>query len=91
MFVLSTEKNEVETKVTNAQRTTLLGLHKYTNYSIFVLAFTQSGDGVRSAPTFCRSEEDGECASMEVHESRSRRRHYRDANEGERQSSSLYV
>ncbi|XP_046662354.1 Down syndrome cell adhesion molecule-like protein Dscam2 isoform X5 [Homalodisca vitripennis] len=52
------EKNEVETKVTNALRTTLLGLHKYTNYSVAVLAFTQSGDGVRSAPVFCRSEED---------------------------------
>lgn len=64
VFLLSTEKNEVETKVTNAQRTTLLGLHKYTNYSIFVLAFTQSGDGVRSTPTFCRSEEDGECANL---------------------------
>lgn len=58
--LVSTEKNDVETKVTNALRTTLLGLFKYTNYSVSVLAFTQSGDGVRSASVFCRTEEDGQ-------------------------------
>lgn len=53
------EKNDVETKVTTALRTVLPGLHKFTNYSISVLAFTASGDGVKSIPIFCRTEEDG--------------------------------
>lgn len=40
-------------------RTTLLNLKKYTNYSISVLAYTTPGDGVRSDPKFCQTDEDG--------------------------------
>lgn len=41
------------------QYTTLTGLNKYTNYSITALAFTDIGDGVRSDPIYCHTEEDG--------------------------------
>ena len=58
MFAIS-EKDDQETKVTTALKTTIPSLQKYTNYSISVLAFTSSGDGVRSPPTYCRTEEDG--------------------------------
>ncbi|EFX83213.1 hypothetical protein DAPPUDRAFT_48415, partial [Daphnia pulex] len=36
----------------------LSGLQKFSNYSIQVLAFTGSGDGVKSAPLTCTTEED---------------------------------
>lgn len=32
---------------------------KYTNYSFFVQAYTKPGDGVKSNPVYCRTEEDG--------------------------------
>lgn len=34
-------------------------LRKYTNYSVQVLAFTNAGDGKRSPPVYCMTEEDG--------------------------------
>ncbi|GFG29264.1 hypothetical protein Cfor_07941 [Coptotermes formosanus] len=52
-------KDEQETKVTASLKTTIQSLRKYTNYSISVLAFTSVGDGVRSPPIFCCTEEDG--------------------------------
>jgi hypothetical protein len=52
-------KDEQETKVTTSLKTTIQSLRKYTNYSISVLAFTSIGDGVRSPPVFCCTEEDG--------------------------------
>ena len=48
-----------ETKITTASTTILHGLDKYTNYSISVVAFTRSGDGVRSDPRYCVTDEDG--------------------------------
>lgn len=39
--------------------TTLSGLRRYTNYSVTVCAFTAAGDGVRAAPVYCHTEEDG--------------------------------
>lgn len=39
--------------------TFLHALHKYTNYSVQVLAFTNAGDGKRSPPVYCMTEEDG--------------------------------
>jgi hypothetical protein len=54
-----TEGEGAETKVTSSLRTTLPGLRRYTNYSVSVLAFTSSGDGVRSDPLLCKTEEDG--------------------------------
>ena len=37
----------------------LTGLHRFTNYSIQVLAFTRVGDGVTTKPIICTTEEDG--------------------------------
>lgn len=54
------DKDSPEVKVTSSTSTTLLGLLSFTNYSIVVLAFTGSGDGVRTSPIFCRTDEDGE-------------------------------
>jgi len=48
-----------ETKVTSSLKTTLQSLARFTNYSVSVLAFTAGGDGVRSDPLLCRTEEDG--------------------------------
>lgn len=43
----------------NHLRTTISGLRKYTNYSMTVLAYTAVGDGARSLPVYCQTEEDG--------------------------------
>lgn len=37
----------------------LTNLHRFTNYSIEVLAYTKVGDGVFSKPIYCITEEDG--------------------------------
>ena len=58
------EKNEYDTKTTSTLVLTIGGLLKYTNYSILVRAFTKPGDGVQSAPVYCRTEEDGERVSV---------------------------
>nr|CAD7442428.1 unnamed protein product [Timema bartmani] len=50
---------EAETKVTSEINTELHGLQKYSNYSIQVWAYTQIGDGVKSNPIFCLTDEDG--------------------------------
>ncbi|CAH2050967.1 unnamed protein product, partial [Iphiclides podalirius] len=47
-----------EVKRVTTTDTYLHTLHKYTNYSIQVLAFTGAGDGKRSPPVFCMTEED---------------------------------
>ncbi|KAL1110142.1 hypothetical protein AAG570_008219 [Ranatra chinensis] len=60
------EKADGETKETSVTRTTLTGLQKYTNYSISVLAFTASGDGVLSNPIFCRTGEDVPTAPADI-------------------------
>lgn len=52
---------EAETRVTIEMNSELYGLQKYSNYSITVWAFTQVGDGVRSRPSYCMTDEDGEC------------------------------
>lgn len=39
--------------------TVLFGLETYTNYSVEVLAFTRSGEGVRSAPVYVTTQPDG--------------------------------
>lgn len=58
-FARSADKDSPDVKVTSSTSTTLLGLLSFTNYSIVVLAFTGSGDGVRTSPIFCRTDEDG--------------------------------
>ncbi|XP_075218306.1 cell adhesion molecule Dscam2-like [Lycorma delicatula] len=49
---------ESSTKVTQEVSTDLHGLQKYSNYSIQVWAFTKVGEGVKSKPIFCVTEED---------------------------------
>lgn len=48
-----------EIKRVTTTDTYLHTLRKYTNYSIQVLAFTNAGDGKRSPPVYCMTEEDG--------------------------------
>ncbi|XP_046388214.1 Down syndrome cell adhesion molecule-like protein Dscam2 isoform X11 [Ischnura elegans] len=52
------DENTKDTKITSSSETILHGLQKYTNYSMQVLAFTSGGDGVRSAPIHCQTEQD---------------------------------
>ncbi|PNF13800.1 hypothetical protein B7P43_G12441, partial [Cryptotermes secundus] len=52
------DENTKDTKITSSSETILHGLKKYTNYSMQVLAFTSGGDGVRSAPIHCQTEQD---------------------------------
>jgi len=53
------DENTKDTKITSSSETILHGLKKYTNYSMQVLAFTSGGDGVKSAPIHCQTEQDG--------------------------------
>nr|CAD7572862.1 unnamed protein product [Timema californicum] len=52
---------DVEVKKTTNLETNLHGLTKFTNYSVRVLGFTAAGEGVRSSPIYCTTEEDGAC------------------------------
>ncbi|XP_054278015.1 cell adhesion molecule Dscam2-like [Macrosteles quadrilineatus] len=49
---------DVEIKKTTVLDTTLHGLMKYSNYSMRLLAFTHTGEGVHSQPIYCATEED---------------------------------
>lgn len=53
-----TESVKPEMKITTALTVVLHSLEKYTNYSIQVLAYTRTGDGVASSPLYCVTEED---------------------------------
>ncbi|XP_018406582.1 PREDICTED: Down syndrome cell adhesion molecule-like protein Dscam2 [Cyphomyrmex costatus] len=53
-----TESVKPEMKITTALTVVLHSLEKYTNYSIQVLAYTRTGDGVASLPLYCVTEED---------------------------------
>lgn len=57
--ILIIDENTKDTKITSSSETILHGLKKYTNYSMQVLAFTNGGDGVRSSPIHCQTEQDG--------------------------------
>jgi hypothetical protein len=50
---------EAETKVTSDTNTELHGLQKHANYSVQVWAYTHVGDGVKSNPIFCITDEAG--------------------------------
>lgn len=52
------EKNK-NYKKTASSDTVLHGLQKFTNYTMQVLATTSGGDGVRSVPIHCQTEQDG--------------------------------
>uniref|UniRef100_T1IIC3 Down syndrome cell adhesion molecule n=1 Tax=Strigamia maritima TaxID=126957 RepID=T1IIC3_STRMM len=66
--LLYTASDDDITKDYNLQQTAVIqpattkanlhSLEKYTNYSIQVLGFTRMGDGVASAPVYCRTNED---------------------------------
>lgn len=56
--ILTDEKHK-DYKKTASSDTVLHGLKKYTNYTMQVLATTSGGDGVRSAPIHCQTEQDG--------------------------------
>ena len=58
LIYISDEKTK-DTKITASSETILHGLKKFTNYSMEVLATTNGGDGVRSAPIHCQTEQDG--------------------------------
>ena len=50
---------EADTKITSDTNTELHGLQKHANYSIQVWAYTHVGDGVKSNPIFCITDEAG--------------------------------
>nr|XP_023016837.1 Down syndrome cell adhesion molecule-like protein Dscam2 isoform X6 [Leptinotarsa decemlineata] len=52
------DENSKDTKITASSETILHGLKKYTNYSMEVLAYTSGGDGVRTTPIHCQTEQD---------------------------------
>ncbi|CAH1168788.1 unnamed protein product [Phyllotreta striolata] len=60
------DNEDQQTKIVNQLRTTISGLRKYTNYSMTVLAYTSSGDGVRSMPVYCQTEEDVPSAPAQI-------------------------
>uniref|UniRef100_A0A1A9UKS5 Fibronectin type-III domain-containing protein n=1 Tax=Glossina austeni TaxID=7395 RepID=A0A1A9UKS5_GLOAU len=51
-------------KSTN-QYVTIENLHKYTNYSVWVLAYTKIGDGAKTKAFYCRTHEDGKLRERE--------------------------
>lgn len=53
------DEERKDTKITSSTETHLHGLQKYTNYSLQVLAFTSGGEGVRSQPIHCQTDQDG--------------------------------
>ncbi|XP_026825570.1 Down syndrome cell adhesion molecule-like protein Dscam2 isoform X14 [Ooceraea biroi] len=60
------DENTKDTKITSSSETILHGLKKYTNYSMQVLAFTSGGDGVKSAPIHCQTEQDAPEAPIAI-------------------------
>ncbi|CAG9581989.1 unnamed protein product, partial [Danaus chrysippus] len=53
-----THSEGAEMKRVSTTETYLHTLHKYSNYSVQVVAYTAAGDGKRSAPVYCMTEED---------------------------------
>ncbi|KAK9305162.1 hypothetical protein QLX08_003819 [Tetragonisca angustula] len=60
------DENTKDTKITSSSETILHGLKKYTNYTMQVLAFTSGGDGVKSAPIHCQTEQDAPEAPIAI-------------------------
>ncbi|XP_046638873.1 Down syndrome cell adhesion molecule-like protein Dscam2 isoform X13 [Daphnia pulicaria] len=52
------DETSKDAKIITTGETILHGLRKYTNYSMQVLAFTAGGDGVKSVPVSCHTEQD---------------------------------
>uniref|UniRef100_A0A146KTM2 Down syndrome cell adhesion molecule-like protein Dscam2 n=1 Tax=Lygus hesperus TaxID=30085 RepID=A0A146KTM2_LYGHE len=52
------DEKSKDSKITASSETIIHGLKKFTNYSMQVLAYTAGGDGVRSSPIHCQTEQD---------------------------------
>ncbi|XP_073989855.1 Down syndrome cell adhesion molecule 1 isoform X9 [Rhodnius prolixus] len=52
------DEKSKDSKITSSSETIIHGLKKYTNYSMQILAFTAGGDGVRTTPIRCQTEQD---------------------------------
>ncbi|XP_045126197.1 Down syndrome cell adhesion molecule-like protein Dscam2 isoform X35 [Portunus trituberculatus] len=52
------DEESKDIKITPSTETHLHGLQKYTNYSLQVLAHTSGGEGVRSQPIHCQTDQD---------------------------------
>ncbi|KAF6210674.1 hypothetical protein GE061_013781 [Apolygus lucorum] len=52
------DEKSKDSKITASSETIIHGLRKFTNYSMQVLAYTAGGDGVRSSPIHCQTEQD---------------------------------
>lgn len=62
------EKNtEMHVVKSNNQYLTVENLKKYTNYSVWVLAYTKVGDGVKTKQLYCRTYEDGNCQCLHIY------------------------
>lgn len=59
-------ESEPHTVKSTNQYLTVENLHKYTNYSVTVLAFTKIGDGIKTKSFFCRTHEDVPSAPRDV-------------------------
>lgn len=62
VFYIATDdiyEKEMHVVKSNNQYLTVENLKKYTNYSVWVLAYTKVGDGVKTKQLFCRTYEDG--------------------------------
>lgn len=59
------EKDPHVMKTTN-QYQTIENLQKYTNYTVWVLAYTKVGDGIKSKPFFCTTHEDVPSAPFDI-------------------------
>lgn len=59
------EKDAQVLKSTN-QYLTVENLQKFTNYSVWVLAFTKIGDGVKTKQFFCTTHEDGNASPLRI-------------------------
>lgn len=58
-FLVEPSPGVGEVKRTSGTETYLHALQRFTNYSVQVLAYTSTGDGVASFPKSCHTEEDG--------------------------------
>lgn len=59
------DETSKDAKIITTSETILHGLKKYTNYSMQVLAFTAGGDGAKSLPVTCHTEQDGTFRSFD--------------------------
>lgn len=62
VFYIATDdmyEKEMHVVKSNNQYLTVENLKKFTNYSVWALAYTKVGDGVKTKQLFCRTYEDG--------------------------------